>query len=263
MSIPPAAVASFALALLPTAALRNAPVTTRYRIETKNETTVDLSGFGAPSQQQNFNLVSWIAVTVSDTAGGRTIHVVVDSMTFGGNIAQLAQPTADSAKGGTVHGFVDPNGHVKNLTTKPQNLLLADVQGAVHAFFPRVKAGAKSGDAWSDTVEVTNTSNGANVKSTFWINYTSAGQETVAGIAATKLAATSSADVTGTVDNPQMGTMEVQGKIQGTSTSLVAADGRYLGGTSSSTSDQMLKTAMAPGPIPVKTIRTTTVTLLP
>jgi hypothetical protein len=263
MSIRPAAIASFALAILPAPAIRNAAVTTRYRIETKNETTVDLSGFGAPSQQQNFTLVSWIAVTVSDTTAGRTVHVKVDSMTFGGNIAQLSQATADSAKGGTVHGFVDTSGRVKNLTANPQNILLADVQGAIYAFFPRVKAGAKPGEAWSDTVEVTNTANGANVKSTFWINYTSAGQESVAGIAALKLSAASSANVTGTLDNPQMGTMEVEGKIKGNSTSLVAADGRYLGGSSNSTSDQLLKTAMAPGPIPVKTVRTSTITLLP
>ena len=249
--------------MLPAPAVRNAPVTTRYRIETKNETTVDLSGFGAPSQQQNFTLISWIAVTVSDTAGGRTVHVVVDSMNYDGTIAVLTQASADSAKGGSVHGFVDPNGRVKNLTARPENLLLADVQGAVYSFFPRVKAGAKVGEAWSDTVEVTNTANGANLKSTFWINYTSAGQESIAGVAALKLAATSSANVSGTLDNPQMGSMEVEGRIKGTSTSAVGPDGRYLGGTSNSTSDQTLKTAMAPGPIPVKTIRTTTITLLP
>jgi len=262
MTIRFAAAASFAAALLPAGLLRTGSVTTRYRVETKNETTVDLSGFGAPSQQQNFNLVSWIAVTVSDTAGGRSVHVVVDSMSYSGNIAQLSQATADSAKGATVHGLIDTSGRLKNLIAKPENLLLADVQGALYSFFPRVKTSAKEGEAWSDTVEVTNTANGANVKSTFRINYTATGQEKVAGTDALKLAAVSSADVSGTLDNPQMGTMELVGKIQGNSTTLIGGDGRYLGGTSSSTSDQTLKTAMAPGPIPVKTVRTTTVTFV-
>jgi hypothetical protein len=263
MSIRTAVVASFALAMLPTPAIRNAAVTTRYRVESKNETTVDLSGFGAPSQQQNFTVVSWIAVTVSDTTGGRIVHVVVDSMTYTGTIPLLSQATADSAKGGTVHGIVDLGGRLKNLTAQPQNLLLADVQGALYGFFPRVKGGAKTGDVWSDTVEVTSNVNGANVKSTFWINYTSTGQESVAGVTALKLSATSSANVTGTLENPQMGSMEVEGKITGTSTGMLGPDGRYLGGTSNSTADQKLKSAMAPGPIPVKTVRTTTVTFLP
>src|SRR5262245_34864863 len=109
-----------------------APTTAHYRVETNNETTVDLSGFGAPSQHQNFHLTSWIAVTVADSSGGRTVHITVDSMTYQGSIPQLSQANADSAKGGTIHGFVDPDGHVKNLVSRPETLLLTDLQGIVH-----------------------------------------------------------------------------------------------------------------------------------
>lgn len=264
MSMRPAACAGFALGILVLPAPRSAPVTTKYRIETKNETTVDLSAFGQPPQQVNFGLVSWIEVTLSDTAGGRTLHVVVDSMQYDGATPQVTQTTADSAKGGVLHGFVDPSGRVKNLIQQPStNLFLADVQGIIHSFFPKVKAGAKSGEGWSDTVEVTTTTNGANLKSKFLINYTAGGQESVSGITALKLGAVSSASVTGTLENPQAGTMEVEGKVTGSSTSLVAADGRYLGGTSNSTSDQTLKSQMMPAPIPVKVIRSVKVTVLP
>ena len=65
MSLLPASVAGLALGILILPVAPNAPVTTKYRIDTKNETTVDLSGFGQPSQQVNFGLVSWIAVTLT------------------------------------------------------------------------------------------------------------------------------------------------------------------------------------------------------
>ena len=264
MSMRPATWAGFTLGILVLPAPRSAPVTTKYRIETKNETTVDLSGFGQPPQQISISLVSWIAVTLSDTTGGRIVHVVVDSMKYAGTAPLITQATADSAKGGILHGFVDPRGRVKNLTQQPNtNAFLPDVQGVIHSLFPRVKSGAKSGEGWMDTVEVTNTTNGANLTSKFLINYTAGGLEQVAGMSALKLSAASSASVTGTMENPQAGTMEVEGRITGSSTSLVATDGRYLGGTSNSTSDQTLKSAMLPAAIPVKVVRSVLVTLLP
>jgi hypothetical protein len=262
MSMLPTGAAGLALGILILPVAPNASVTTKYQIETRNETTVDLSGFGQPSQQVNFGLVSWVAVTLSDTAGGRVLHVVVDSMKYDGTAPQVSQATADSAKGGVLHGFVDPNGRVKNFTARPENIFLSDVQGVLHSFFPKVKTGAKSGEGWSDTVEVTNNSNGANVTSKFLINYTAAGQESVSGIAALKLNSANTATLSGTLENPQAGTMEVDGKVTGSGTSLVAADGRYLGGTSNSTSDQNLKTPMAPAPIPVKVVRSVKVTLV-
>lgn len=261
MSLPAAVFASLLFAMLPAAPTRNASLV-KYRVETKNETTVDLSGFGVPSQQQNFSLVSWIAVSLNDSAGGRSLHVVVDSMRYEGSIAGIGQATADSAKGATVHGFVDPNGRVKNLVSRPESAFLAEIQGVTHSFFPRVKAGAKSGEAWSDTLEVLSTANAANIKSTYWIDYTAAGQENVAGITALKLSSVSSATLGGTIQNPAMGTMEVDGKLKANGTSLIGPDGRFLGGTTTLTSDQLLKSAMAPAPIPVKTVRTTTITLL-
>src|SRR5262249_21436635 len=133
-----------------------APVTTRYRVETKTETTVDLSGLGQPNQQVNLGVVSWIAVTVSDTAGGKELHVVVDSLKYDGGAAQLTQASVDSARGGTLHAFLDAKSHVQNIVTRPaDNVFLADVQGVIHSFFPKVSAAAKAGDTWVDTVEVT------------------------------------------------------------------------------------------------------------
>jgi hypothetical protein len=264
MSMGAAALAGLAFGILVYPTPRSVAVTTKYRIETKNETTVDLSSFNQPPQQVNIGLVSWIAVTMSDTTGGRILRLVVDSMKYDGTAPQISQLSADSAKGGVLHGLVDSKGRVTNLTQQPStNIFLADIQGVIHSFFPKVKPGAKSGEGWTDTVEVTNTTNGSNVKSSFLINYTAGGQESVSGLTALKLSAASRASITGTIENPQAGTMEVAGTVTGTSTSLVGADGRYLGGSSNSTSDQTLKSAMIPTPIPVKVVRTVQVTVLP
>jgi hypothetical protein len=240
-----------------------APVITHYRVESKNETTVDLSGLGQPVQQNSFGLVSWIAVTVSDTTGGRSVHVVVDSMKYEGTIPLLTQSTADSAKGGTLNGWVDQNGRIKDLVAHPQNLLLSDVQGVIHGLFPKLKAGAKAGEGWSDTLEINSSANGANLKSKFTIEYTAGGTETVEGVPALRVTASSSATLSGTMENAQAGTMEVSGSVKGNSQSLLGLDGRYFGGQSNSTTDQQLKIAMAPAPIPVRTVRSVTVTWIP
>jgi hypothetical protein len=76
-----------------------------------------------------------------------------------------------------------------------------------------------------------------------------------------RLKTTYTSSTTGTLDN-QMGTMEIEGTGSGTGAYLVGPDGSYLGSSATTTLDQKLKTAMAPAPIPVKTVQTLTVTLL-
>jgi len=251
-----------ALGVLPGTSPSPAPITTRYRIESKNDVTVDLSGLGMPSQQQSVGISSWIALTLSDSAGGHVVHAVVDSASYSGT-APIPPSSIDSAKGGIVHGFVSPEGRVKGLTAKPaENLVMAEIQGVINAMFPRIKSGAKSGDAWVDTTEITNTVGGSNTKVRYLITYTAGGSESVGGVPAMKMSAASQMTVSGTVENPMAGTMEIEGTGTGNSSFLMGGDGRFLGGTTTATLDQKMKMAMAPNPIPVKTLRSVTVTLI-
>lgn len=237
-------------------------VTAKFRIESKNHTIVDLSMFGQPNQEGDANITAWIRMTLSDSAGGRTIHVVVDSAKVEG-VSPLTQASADSAKGGMIHGFLEA-GRPKNLIATPtENLVLAEIQNIANGMFPKLKPGAASGDTWSDSSEVTNKAGGANTKSVFQQQYTAGEKETVAGMPAIKVSATSRTTVSGTLENAQMGTMEVTGQGTGTATISAGADGRFLGGTLSSTINQQVKAAAAPAPIPVKSVRSVTVTLLP
>ncbi len=253
------------LALVPFLLPNTTPAasTTRYRFDLKVETTVDLSVVGAPTQITNLGLSAWVVMTLSDSAGGKVVHVIVDSLKTETNIPQITSATIDSAKGGMVHGFVDPTGHIKKVTATPSgNPLLASVQGVVNALFPRVKAGTKPGDHWVDTTEVNNASEGNNTTVKLILNYSTEGNETVAGVPGIKVSASSTSTVTGTMENAMAGTMEVEGNGTGTGMFYVGADARFLGGVLSSTIDQRLKVAMAPAPIPVKTTQSLTVTLI-
>ena len=242
-------------------ASRPAPAAMRYRIEASTHATIDLTGFGQPASEQDIGFTAWVAITLGDTTGGRTIHVVVDSAKYEGTLP-IGQESVDSAKGGVVHGFVDANGRVKDLNATPNSsLFMAQVQAVVANLFPRVKGGAKAGDQWTDTSEVTNNAGGANTKTTLIANYTAGAQERVSGIPAMRLNTSFTSTTTGTLVNP-MGTVEVEGTGTGTGYYLVGADGSYLGSKSTSNLDQRLKTAMAPALIPVKTVQTLTITLL-
>lgn len=240
-----------------------ATVTTRYKLEIKAETTIDLSAFGQGVQTQNANLIAWLVVTLSDSAGGKGVHVLVDSVTYSGT-APVAPESLDSARRAVVRGFVDGSGRVKNLASTPDNsLIVGQVQGMINSFFPKIKAAAKAGESWTDTTEIKNAAGGNNTNVTLVTSYTAGAGETVAGVAALKVNASTKSTVTGTLENPMAGTMEVEGTGNGTGTLFIGSDGRFLGGSSTSNIDQKLTVSMAPTPIPVKTVQTVVVTVVP
>ena len=240
-----------------------APVTTRYKVEIKGETTIDLSVMGAPVQVQTANLSAWMLVRLSDSAGGKSLYLKVDSLTFDGT-APVSRESLDSARGGEVRGFVNASNRVSNLSANPSgSTLLGQVQGMVHSFFPRVKAGVKPGDTWMDTTTVRDESGGNNLTNVVVTTYTAAGPATQGGVATVKLDARSSSTVSGTMQSPQTGTMEVEGTTTTTGTLFVGPDGRFWGANYNSNHDQRVKLAMAPTLIPVKTVQTIVVTVLP
>lgn len=264
MPVRPAVFASLAIGLLALPRADSVPSTTKYYLELKSEQVVDLSVFSQPSQVTTLELKAWVTTTLTDSAGGKVVHVIVDSLRAVSSAPQITAATADSAKGGMVHGFVDPAGRVKNLTSRPSaNHLLTAVQGIINGTFPRMKGGAKTGDRWTDTTEIVSTEGGNNTTVKLALSYTAAGTETVAGQPATKVTATSTSVVTGTVENPMAGTMTVEGTGVGGGTFWVGADGRFLGGDLASTLDQKLTITNAPAPVPVKVTQQLKVTALP
>jgi len=237
-----------------------APQTIHYKIDQSSSQEVDATAAGGPKQTISTHLAAYVTVTLTDTTGGRTAHVVVDSVrTDTGSV--IPQAMLDSMKGSAYHGLLGANGKVGAFKPMKENDANSPITGMLNGFFPRVKAGVKSGDAWTDTSEVNNAvPNGQLTKRTV-TNYKAGASEPREGAKATRIDAAFSSSLAGSQETPG-GTATIEGTGTGTATQYVAPDGRYLGGTSSETSQLSVSGAFAPAPIPVHIKQTTTVTVV-
>jgi len=252
--------ARFAVLLAATTVV-SAPVTVHYRIEQKIESKVDLSGFGQGEQVENRDVVWHITVTYSDSAGGRVVHTVLDSVRVEGGMIPVPQASLDSAKGTTYHGFLDGASRLKSLTASKSSSMAIQFDGTLRMLHPSIKPGASAGATWADTLDISTKSAQADLKSNVVRTFTMGGAETWEGSPATRIEAATVTKVSGSLETPG-GTAEMMGGGPGTGTYYVSANGGLAGGKSSSVTEAIVTLASAPGPIPVKTTTTTTVSII-
>jgi hypothetical protein len=239
----------------------DAPRTTRYRVETKVEQVIDLSGLGQAEERRNLALVNFLTITLNDTTGGQTVHAVLDSIVKGDTNAVPPQTMLDSARGRTWHALLSPEGKISEVK-RADSTSSGQVGDLITNFFPRIKSGAKVGDQWTDTTETISNQEGQSLTTRTVTNYSVTGTETRNGARALKIDAAFSLSQTGEVD--QGGQMlSVDGTGTGTSTLYVTQDGRYLGGSSITNAELQITAASIPAPIPVQVKNTVTVTALP
>ena len=93
--------------LLAVATATSAPVTMKYKIVQKTESKVDLSGFGQGEQIQNQDATWFVTASYTDSAGGKVLHAVLDSVRLEGGMIPIPPAAIDSAKGTAYHGFLD------------------------------------------------------------------------------------------------------------------------------------------------------------
>ncbi len=238
----------------------DAPITTKYRVDTRVEQVLDLSSFGQGEQRTTLGMVNFLTITMDDTTGGRTVHVVLDSIVKSDTNPIPVQASLDSARGRTWHALMEPGGKLSNLR-RMDSTSGGQVGDLVTNFFPRVKSGAKVGDQWSDTTETDSDQEGQSLTTRTVTNYSVTGTETINGSRALKVETAFSLAQTGEVD--QAGnTFAVDGTGTGTSTYYVTQDGRYLGGTTTTTADLQISGAQVPQPIPVQVKNTVTVSTI-
>ena len=252
--------ARFAL-LLATGSVVSAPVTVKYRIEQKVESKVDLSGFGQGEQVQGQNAFWFVTISYTDSAGGRVVHAVLDSIRMDGGMIPISAATIDSANGTPYHGFIDAEGRLASLTAMKSSTLGAQFEGTLRLIHPSVKRGAAAGAQWADTVDVSSKTPQADLKSNVVRKFTLGGSEAWEGTPATRIDVETVTKISGSLETPG-GTAEMMGGGPGTGAYYVAADGKVVGGKSSSVTDAIVTLAGAPGPIPVKTTTTTTVSVI-
>lgn len=241
------------------AATTLAPTTARYRVDQTVEQVVDASALGGTEQRQRFTVSTYLTVTLSDTAGGKTVHAVVDSMR-GDSATPVPQAVLDSARGVALHGFVAPGGRLDAVQPVTATALAPQLTGVVRQLFPPVRPGVKVGDGWADTTE--STTPGAGKMSIRRVTtYKATGQESRGGVTATKIETQFTASVTGTQQTPN-GPANIHGTGTGSESYYLAPDGRYISGTSTQNSRLTVSGAFAPKPLPVTLTEVFTVSAL-
>ena len=244
-----AAVTAAALVASPSGAAE----TLRYRIQQQIDQVVDLTAMGQAEQVLSAVYDVFLTIEVTDSAGGRAVKATVDSVIPG--------PGADNpALAGVINafkdlhgaGFVDAEGEAEGFVDVDSTRGL-QLRGLVDGLFPKVKAGAKAGDNWSDTVSTTDTvPTGITTRNSVTNHVATAGEG--GGL---RISSTSAYSLSGTVQ----GDLPIEGKGNSTAEVHVAPGGWLLSGKSEDQSDLLVAPPGA-GVIPIANQVSGTITLL-
>jgi hypothetical protein len=237
-----------------------APYTTRYRIDQSLTQEMDASAVGGAKQKIAFSTSSFVTVTLADSAGGRAIKVVVDSVR-GDSATPIPAPVLDSARGAEFRGFVDKSG--KPLGLKPASNVPAatQIQGLLSDFFPWTRAGLKVGDSWADTTAKTSGTGSDSVTVRRVSAYKAAATETREARKAVRVTENFTSSVNGTQPTPN-GPAKIEGTGTGNGAYYVGPDGRYLGGAWQQQSALKISGSFAPQPLPITIVQKTNVSTL-
>lgn len=244
-----AAVTAAALVASPTGAVE----TLRYRIHQQFDQVVDLSAMGQAEQVVSMAYDVFLTLEVADSAGGRAVRAVVDSLVPGeGADNPAAAGVLNNFKEMSGSGFINADGEAEGFgdvdsTRGPQ------LRGLVDGLFPKLKRGAKAGDTWADTVNATDTVQTQIITRNSITNHVAA--EGDGG--ALKISSKAAYSLSGTVQ----GGLPLEGRGNTTSEMQVASGGWVV----SAQSDDQVDLLIAPpggGPIPISNQTVSTITML-
>ena len=247
----------------PPAPSPSAPVTARYRVDQTTTQDIDASAAGKGKQSLSFTTSSFVTLTLTDSTGGKSVRVVVDSMR-GDSTTPVPAAVFDSAKGAEFHAFLAANGKLSELEAVNVSDAASRVQGFLADFFPWVKAGAKQGEQWADTSAKITTSGTDSVMVKRITAYRVVGKEKekVNSKKAMRVTSEYQSTVAGTQPTPN-GPARIEGSGTGTGTYFVSTDGLYLGGDWELQSALTIAGAFSNEPLPITITQLTKVTSLP
>src|SRR5690348_15914141 len=215
--------------LLGAAPAWRAPVTSRFRVDQTLTQDIDATAAGKGRQRVSFSTSSFLTVTLSDTAGGKAVRIVVDSMR-GDSATPIPASVFDSARGAEFHSFLSAAGKLSTLAAVNVSPAAARVQGFLTDFFAWVKAGAKPGEQWADTNTQATTDGVDSVVVQRVTSYTVAGRETRGRRKALRVTSEYTSTIRGTQPTDTGQPARIQGSCKGSGTYFVSPDGAYLGG---------------------------------
>jgi hypothetical protein len=253
MALRSAGLTSLVAAGLGLPALILAPTTTKYRIDQSLWQELDATGAGGAKQKIAFSTTSFVTVTLADSAGGKVMRVVVDSVR-GDSTTPVPPAVLDSARGAQFHGFVQKSGKPTALQPTGAVSAAAQIQGLLSDFYPWTKTGLKVGESWSDTTARTNGSGTDSVTVRRVSAYKAAANETRDTRKAVRVTENFTSSVAGTQPTPN-GPARIEGTGTGNGAYYVGSDGRYLGGTWQQQSSLKISGSFAPQPLPITVIQ--------
>jgi hypothetical protein len=230
-----------------------APLTTKYRIDQSLTQEIDATAAGGAKQKIAFSTSSFVTVTLADSAGGKAIRVVVDSMR-GDSATPIPPAVLDSARGAEFRGFVQKSGKLTGLEPVGGAKAAAQVQGLLSDFFPWTKPSLKVGESWSDTTAKTNGSGSDSVTVRRVSAYKAAANETHDSRKAVRVTEDFTSSVAGTQPTPN-GPARIEGTGSGSGAYYVGNDGRYLGGSWQQQSSLKVSGSFAPQPLPITIVQ--------
>jgi len=236
------------------------PVTARYRIDQTLNQEIDASQAGAGRQVIRFTTTSFLTVRLTDSAGGKAVRIVLDSMR-GDSAAPIPTSVMDSARGGEFRAYVERSGRPGKLVASG-NPAAAQLQGLLSDFLPWLRPGFKVGESWADTSVATTGEGADTVTVRRVVTYRATGNEGQGTRKAVRIATTHASEVNGSQPTPQ-GPAKISGTGKGSGSYLVSADGRYLGGEWEITSALQLSGQFSPQPVPITITQSTKVAILP
>jgi hypothetical protein len=247
-----AAVASIAMVL--------APSTTKYRIEQSLSQEIDATAAGGAKQKVAFSTISFVTVTLSDSVGGKSIRVVVDSIR-GDSATPIPSTVLDSARGAVFSGFVEKSGRPTGLQPSSGAPAAVQIQGLLSDFFPWIRSGLKVGETWADTTSKTNGTGADSVTVRRVSSYKAAAGETRQSRKAVRVTQDFTSSVAGTQPTPN-GPARIEGTGRGSGFYFVGTDGRYLGGSWQQQSSLTISGSFTTQPLPITISQKTTVSTL-
>lgn len=237
-----------------------APTTTKYRIDQSLSQVIDGTVAGGAKQSISFSTSSFITVTLADSAGGKVMRVVIDSLR-GDSTTPIPAAVLDSARGAEFHGFVEKSGKPLGLEPVTETSAASQIQGLLSDFFPWIKTGLKVGDSWTDTTAKVNGVGPDSVTVRRVRAYKALGNEIRGTRKAVRITEDFTSSVAGTQPTPS-GPARIEGIGTGKGSYYVGTDGRYLGGDWQQQSSLKISGSFAPQPLPTTIVQKTKVTAL-
>ena len=236
------------------------PVSARYRMVITGQSSQIMMG-----ETQVFDSRSDQVATVVIAKVGSVLTQVMtlDSVSMS-STSPVPTPDVSSAIGMKLTGTMDLDGKVATsaVTDKMGATSTSQFATNMRSFLPRLKLGATSGTSWVDSATSVTKQNGADVTTKTVTTYTLAGDTTVAGARAWKIASMSTGKVTGS-GNQQGADFTIGGSVTGHGTFVISLAGVFLGADLASDVNMIVEVPMASMTIPTTQKQTTKISKLP